>query len=135
MKFESSWAEGQGRGGQEERMADQLSAVEDLDRLPTGPEARPASANHGGCTTFTRPTRTMGWSVTRPTPTRHAASRPSVWPWLRARLWSSAACSFVSRTRPGTRGSSIADGAVTFVDCAEAALVASAFRRCFEAAL
>src|SRR6187399_2748584 len=35
MKFESSWAEGQPKGGQEERMADQLPAKEDFDRLPT----------------------------------------------------------------------------------------------------
>ena len=35
MKFESSWAEGQRKGGQEEGMADQLPAEEDLDRLPT----------------------------------------------------------------------------------------------------
>ena len=38
MKFESSWAEGQRKGGQEERMADQLPAEEDLDRLPTDKE-------------------------------------------------------------------------------------------------
>ena len=35
MKFESSWAEGQRNVGQEERLADQLSAGEDFDRLPT----------------------------------------------------------------------------------------------------
>ena len=38
MKFESSWAEGQRKGGQEERMADQLPAEEDLGRLPTDKE-------------------------------------------------------------------------------------------------
>src|SRR6186997_3709393 len=38
MKFESSWAERQRKGGQEERMADQLSAEEDLHRLPTDEE-------------------------------------------------------------------------------------------------
>src|SRR6187455_3132202 len=38
MKFESSWAERQGKGGQEERMADQLPADEDLGRLPTDKE-------------------------------------------------------------------------------------------------
>src|SRR4029453_14020960 len=37
MKFESSWAERQRKGGQEERMADQLPA-EDLGRLPTDKE-------------------------------------------------------------------------------------------------
>ena len=51
------------------------------------------------CTTFTRPTRTTGWSVTRPTPTRHAASRPSVSPWRRSQRLSSAACSFASSLR------------------------------------
>jgi hypothetical protein len=38
MKFESSWAEGQRKGGQEERMADQLPEEEVLDRLPTDKE-------------------------------------------------------------------------------------------------
>ncbi len=38
MKFESSWAEGQGKEGLEERMADRLPAEEDLDRLPTDQE-------------------------------------------------------------------------------------------------
>jgi hypothetical protein len=38
MRFESSWAEGQRKGGQEERMADQLPAEEDLDRLATEKE-------------------------------------------------------------------------------------------------
>src|SRR5678815_5518218 len=38
MKFESSWAERQRKGGQEERMADQLPAEEDLGRLPTDKE-------------------------------------------------------------------------------------------------
>src|SRR6187551_433912 len=38
MKFESSSAEGQPQGGQEERMADQLPAEEDLGRLPTDKE-------------------------------------------------------------------------------------------------
>ena len=38
MKFELSWAEGRRKGGQEERMADQLPAEEDLGRLPTDKE-------------------------------------------------------------------------------------------------
>jgi hypothetical protein len=38
MKFESSLAEGQPKGTQEERMADQVSAGEDSDRLPTDKE-------------------------------------------------------------------------------------------------
>src|SRR6187431_691861 len=38
MKFESSWAERQRKGGQEERMADELPAEEDLGRLPTDKE-------------------------------------------------------------------------------------------------
>ena len=38
MKFESTWAEEQRKAGQEEQMADQLPAEEDLDRLPTDKE-------------------------------------------------------------------------------------------------
>src|SRR4029434_2346686 len=38
MKFESSWAERQRKGGQEKRMADQQPAEEDLNRLPTDKE-------------------------------------------------------------------------------------------------
>src|SRR5436190_2351337 len=40
MKFESNWAEGQRKTGQEERMADSLPAEEDLHRLPTDQELR-----------------------------------------------------------------------------------------------
>src|SRR6187397_991552 len=38
MKFESSWAERQRKGGQEEGMANQLPAEEDVNRLPTDKE-------------------------------------------------------------------------------------------------
>ena len=45
------------------------------------------------CTTCTKPTRTTGWSATRPTRTLRSASPPSAWRWRRFRSSSSAASS------------------------------------------
>ena len=98
IPFESSLADGQRQREQDATIADQLPAKEDS----AGCRRTRSSPGFSGppCwTTFTRPTRTTGWSATRPTPPRRAASQRSVSPWRRSQRLSSAACSFASSPR------------------------------------